>query len=608
MEKIVLSEQTLNGLIRDIEASLLNRHIFRGGAITGQEILKFAPHKQINNFILFQIYQDWNAHVQNFRHPYFDFDHPEVTEALTRFLNILSRHIRISEADFRPMLEKAIYNTLKLILYPKEVFNKFFFLNNDRIPIDLFRKHAPYFSDYDFIIQSILKFYAKNQIQVVEKQVFFEKMDRVINIFESREDNSIEKYRGYLFNKATGKDLASLMAAPQETPEPPAPQEEPPKKPERPQPPQAEKLLPSEKAALPEKSLYERLAGQRKARTVGEQLGEKKETPDTLGSRFESKPEKPQTPPAPESIPIAPDNSYQDGIEPVLQEPQQVETPKLPEPEAKKPEPVTAKPPQAEPPVAETPTPETQPKPIHQILAERKQADEKKPSLAERLSQEKGEAKTLADSFKKPDDRNTAFTPAVEPVKPVAPEPEMETPAPEITPEEPKVTSQPKPVEEIDPPAPDPAEIAASLLEEQEKPEPQKPEHKMPEPRGFDLFSPAQDEAEPVSLFSDGDKKATLGQQFQSEERPEALHESLSPQRSIKLEQIPVHKQFQFVQKLFGGQSVKFRVILDKLNQTQSYKDAEEVMEKYIFNAPNTRRSDKLSQEFIMLVKNRFES
>ena len=39
MEKIVLSEQTLSDLIRQIESSLLNRHVFREGVITGQEIL-----------------------------------------------------------------------------------------------------------------------------------------------------------------------------------------------------------------------------------------------------------------------------------------------------------------------------------------------------------------------------------------------------------------------------------------------------------------------------------------------------------------------------------------------------------------------------------------
>ena len=584
MEKIVLSEHTLSGLIRDIEVSLLNRHVFRGDVITGQEIVKFAPHKQINSFILFQIYQDWNAHVQNFRHPYFDFDHEEVNEGLTRFLNMLSQHIQIKETDFRPLLEKAIYNTIKLILNPAEVFNKFFFMNHDQISINLFRKHAPYFSDYDFIIQSMLKFYGKNQIQVVEKQVFFEKMERVIAIFESREDNNIDKYRSYLFNKATGKELTSIQGttplsgsqpefiptrrkpvAPTSSPVPP------PKstgKSENMANSQPEKPSSGSSVAPSTPAVNEELTGQRKAETRGKQSDKEKE------QQAEAEPKSP-TPKA---------------VVPPKAQPPAVEETKQPT--------TTADPEPVDQPASENvkPTPvenidESKSKPIHQLLAERKQTKSNAPSLAERLNQEKAERRTLADSFQKKEVLNQTYSP------------ELQTPEPE-----PVTTAESATLKsDAAPTTPDPAEIAASFIEEQEPPTSELPKSSTHETQGFDLFSQAPKKEKPASLFSEEAPKPTLGKQFQSEERPEALHESLAPQRAIKLEQIPVHKQFQFVQKLFGGQNVKFRVILDKINETQSYKEAEEVMGKYIFNTSNTRRSDKLSQEFIMLVKNRFE-
>jgi hypothetical protein len=78
--------------------------------------------------------------------------------------------------------------------------------------------------------------------------------------------------------------------------------------------------------------------------------------------------------------------------------------------------------------------------------------------------------------------------------------------------------------------------------------------------------------------------------------------------KSIKPEQIPVHKQFQFVQKVFGGSSVKFKVVLDKINKTENLEEAVEVLDKYVFNDPNVNRNDKVSKEFESMVRARFES
>ena len=78
--------------------------------------------------------------------------------------------------------------------------------------------------------------------------------------------------------------------------------------------------------------------------------------------------------------------------------------------------------------------------------------------------------------------------------------------------------------------------------------------------------------------------------------------------KTIKAEQIPVHKQFQFVQKVFGGSSVKFKVVLDKINKTDDLDGVIEVLEKYVFNDPNVNRNDKVSKEFEAMVRERFEA
>ncbi len=77
--------------------------------------------------------------------------------------------------------------------------------------------------------------------------------------------------------------------------------------------------------------------------------------------------------------------------------------------------------------------------------------------------------------------------------------------------------------------------------------------------------------------------------------------------KSIKTEQIPVHKQFQFVQRVFDGSSVKFKVVLDKIYKTNSLEEAIQVLDKYVYNDPTVNRTDKVAKEFEQMVRAKFE-
>jgi hypothetical protein len=111
--------------------------------------------------------------------------------------------------------------------------------------------------------------------------------------------------------------------------------------------------------------------------------------------------------------------------------------------------------------------------------------------------------------------------------------------------------------------------------------------------------------ASPKTVNTAGTEQRTLADRFK-EQTSGSVAENISG-KNIRTEHIPVHKQFQFVQKVFGGSSVKFKVILDKINKTQSLAEADEVLEKYVFNDPSVNRNDKVAKEFEQLVRGRFE-
>lgn len=86
--------------------------------IGGQEILALTPIKQINLFIINDLLNKWRGEIQKIRSPYFDFETPEVKEALQEFMNTLSQHIAIDRDHTVPLVEVATQNTLLLLLDP----------------------------------------------------------------------------------------------------------------------------------------------------------------------------------------------------------------------------------------------------------------------------------------------------------------------------------------------------------------------------------------------------------------------------------------------------------------------------------------------------------
>lgn len=98
--------------------------------ISGPEILKLSELPQVNLFIIRELLHAWKHEGQKLRSPYFDYNHPEVAESLTKFQNLLSNHISITKENFQPLLKKAVSRTLYLIVNPYDFFSDL--LDNSR--------------------------------------------------------------------------------------------------------------------------------------------------------------------------------------------------------------------------------------------------------------------------------------------------------------------------------------------------------------------------------------------------------------------------------------------------------------------------------------------
>ncbi|WP_192821931.1 hypothetical protein [Rufibacter sp. LB8] len=109
---------------QELAQHLSQEHFAQQETVTAPQLVTFTPIKQVNLYMIRELLTLWNHEMANLRSPYFDFEHPDVKDALVQFMNVLSRKISIKRPHFEPLLQKAIHDTLRTVLEPVAVFEE----------------------------------------------------------------------------------------------------------------------------------------------------------------------------------------------------------------------------------------------------------------------------------------------------------------------------------------------------------------------------------------------------------------------------------------------------------------------------------------------------
>ena len=138
---------------RRLAARLCDQHFASqpDATLDGPAILKFTPVRQLNLLVMRQLLQQWQNETARLRSPYFDFEAPAVQAALTQFMNVLSRHMRLSRAAFEPLLARAAADTLLIVADPIGTFERLLLGNMPLPSVTQLRDNLRYFDiDKDF--------------------------------------------------------------------------------------------------------------------------------------------------------------------------------------------------------------------------------------------------------------------------------------------------------------------------------------------------------------------------------------------------------------------------------------------------------------------------
>jgi hypothetical protein len=123
---------------------LLNSYFDTRDVITGPEILRISELRQINLFIIYELFKTWKDENKRNRSPFFDYSDPEVREAQELLMNSLSNHISVNRENFSPLLRKAAYNTLLLIIDPYDFFADLIEGQHDHLLLETFKEQLRY--------------------------------------------------------------------------------------------------------------------------------------------------------------------------------------------------------------------------------------------------------------------------------------------------------------------------------------------------------------------------------------------------------------------------------------------------------------------------------
>lgn len=148
--------------------------------ISGQDILSLCDVQQINLFIIRELFRGWKEETKKLKSPYFNYDHPEVKEALETFMGTLSKNIAIDRQHFSPLLKKAVSQTVLLVLDPYDYFSMLVSGTQNKLDVGGFREEIKYLKINKAPLERMLQKLEEKKLKEVTGNEAFAILDQIL--------------------------------------------------------------------------------------------------------------------------------------------------------------------------------------------------------------------------------------------------------------------------------------------------------------------------------------------------------------------------------------------------------------------------------------------
>lgn len=161
-------------------------------SISGDEILSFTDIKQVNYFVLKEIYFLWKQEIAKLKQSkFFDYTHPEVELSLENLMKTASNHILVQRVEFESLLASAIEETIYLALSPYHYFKTYFFTTDiQKISLADIKTKSKYVKLNDTFFNHFIE-----KLEVYKVSVFY--VSDIMGYFQEAYYNTNDKFEDY---------------------------------------------------------------------------------------------------------------------------------------------------------------------------------------------------------------------------------------------------------------------------------------------------------------------------------------------------------------------------------------------------------------------------
>jgi hypothetical protein len=148
--------------------------------ITGSEILSLCNIQQVNLFVVSELFKNWREENKKLRSQYFNYDHPEVKEAMENLMTLLSKNISIDRAHFTPLLKKAVNQTLLVVFDPYDFFSMIIAGQNNKLEVAPFREELKYLKVNKAPLERMLQKLEEKGVKEISGNEAFSILDQIL--------------------------------------------------------------------------------------------------------------------------------------------------------------------------------------------------------------------------------------------------------------------------------------------------------------------------------------------------------------------------------------------------------------------------------------------
>ncbi len=178
MAAIKINHSAVEAYAKSFASQVCEAHFDSNKEVTGPQILKLTPVKQVNFFVLKLLFESWQEETKKLQSPYFDYKDEKVVKALLAFMNVLSQHIAIKRDDFEPILATAVQESLYLIVTPYDYFwaeiNKH---KSSTVPLKTLKGRSKYIKSNKHIWEGLIEKAQAEAGDKIDKEILLELLE-----------------------------------------------------------------------------------------------------------------------------------------------------------------------------------------------------------------------------------------------------------------------------------------------------------------------------------------------------------------------------------------------------------------------------------------------